>query len=173
MEAIENSKTRDLGRLIYAFGIPNVGLKTGQILSKQFGSLENIMSAPEASLLSVEDIGEITAKNIVEWLNQPSSINMIDRLREVNLNFTCNTITQASEYSGMTFVLTGTLSRYSRDEATELIEQLGGKTSSSVSKKTNFVIAGEKSGSKLKRAQELGIPVLTEDDFIELIGKNV
>ena len=171
MDAIENSKSRDLGRLIYAVGIPNVGLKTGQILAKRFGSMENIMAASAIELMEIDDIGEVTAQCIEDWMKQASSIEMINRLKDANLNFACNTVTRSSPYTGMTFVLTGSLQTYTRDEATALIEELGAKTSSSVSKNTNYVVIGERAGSKLKRAQELGIPIMTEAEFMELVNQ--
>lgn len=170
MNAIENSKSRDLGRLIYAFGIKNVGLKTGQLLSRKFGMLENLMTASVESIMCVEDIGEITARSIYDWLKQPQSINMIERLKDANVNFSCNTLDVGSKYAGLTFVFTGALRIFTRDEAIERIERLGGKVAGSVSKKTDYLIVGDNAGSKAKRAEELGVPYLTEEQFQKFLG---
>ena len=170
LKAIENSKNRDLGRLIYAFGIRNVGLKTGQLLSRKFGMLENLMASSVESIMCVEDIGEITARSIYDWLKEPQSINMIERLKAANVNFSCNTFNVGSKYAGLTFVFTGALRIFTREEAIERIEKLGGKVAGSVSKKTDYLIVGDNAGSKAKRAEELGVPYLTEDQFREFLG---
>ncbi len=170
MKAIENSKNRDLGRLIYAFGIRNVGLKTGQLLSRKFGMLENLMASSVQSIMCVEDIGEITAHSIYDWLKQPQSISMIERLKAANVNFSCNTFNVGSKYAGLTFVFTGALRIFTREEAIERIEKYGGKVAGSVSKNTDYLIVGDNAGSKAKRAEELGVPYLTEDQFQKFLG---
>ncbi len=169
LAAIEASKQQDLSRLIYALGIRQVGVKTGKSLAAAFGSMDALMEAPLEALTAVPDIGEITAQSIYEWLRQDQSQHLIRRLREAGLNFESKRVITDTRLAGKTVVLTGTLSRFTREEATEKIELLGGKASGSVSRKTSFVVAGENAGSKERKARELGIPVLTEDEFWEMI----
>lgn len=169
ISAIEASKQQDLGRLIYALGIRQVGAKTGKILASHFGSMDALMDAELDELTQVPDIGEVTGKSIWEWFRQEQSIHLILRLREAGLNFTCTRTVTDDRFAGKTIVLTGTLSRFTREEATEKIELFGGKTSGSVSKRTSFVVSGENAGSKERKARELGIPVLSEDDFLEML----
>ncbi len=169
LKAVENSKDNDLWRLINAFGIRQVGAKAAKVLAKTFGTLDAVMQATEEELQAVPDIGVITAKNLVEWFAETQSREMIARLREAGVNFTCREQQMDSRFAGMTFVLTGALSLFTREEASAKIEQLGGKAASSVSKKTTYVVAGENAGSKLKKANELGIPVLSEQDFLNMI----
>jgi len=167
--AIERSKQQDLGRLLYAFGIRQVGQKAGKILAARFKSMEAIEQATEEELTAVDDIGAITAKSILDWLSSDQSRHLIQRLREAGVNMTAAEQGNDQRFSGMTFVLTGALEKFTRDEASAMIEERGGKSASSVSKKTTYVVAGEAAGSKLRKAQELGIPVLTEDDFLEML----
>ena len=169
LAAIEASKQQDLSRLIYALGIRQVGVKTGKSLAAAFGSMDALMEAPLEALTAVPDIGEITAQSIYEWFRQDQSRHLIRRLREAGLNFESKRVITDTRLAGKTVVLTGTLSRFTREEATEKIELLGGKASGSVSRKTSFVVAGENAGSKERKARELGIPVLTEDEFLEMI----
>lgn len=170
LTAIEKSKENDLSRLIFALGIRQVGEKAAKVLAKTFGSMDRLMTATREELTNVRDIGAITAENIVSWFESEQSRHMISRLREVGVNFE-STVTQEDErFAGMTFVLTGALSLFTRDEATEKIEARGGKASGSVSKKTTYVVAGENAGSKLKKANELGIPVLSEEDFLNMLA---
>lgn len=169
ISAIEASKQQDLGRLIYALGIRQVGAKTGKILASHFGSMDALMDAELDELTQVPDIGEVTGKSIWVWFRQEQSIHLIHRLREAGLNFTCTRTVTDDRFAGKTIVLTGTLSRFTREEATEKIELFGGKTSGSVSKRTSFVVSGENAGSKERKARELGIPVLSEDDFLEML----
>lgn len=169
ISAIEASKQQDLGRLIYALGIRQVGAKTGKILASHFGSMDALMDAELDELTQVPDIGEVTGKSIWEWFRQEQSIHLIHRLREAGLNFTCTRTVTDDRFTGKTIVLTGTLSRFTREEAAEKIELFGGKTSGSVSKRTSFVVSGENAGSKERKARELGIPVLSEDDFLEML----
>ena len=167
--AIENSKQQDVSKLIYALGIRQVGAKTGKVLSRTFGSLDALMNATVDQLKDVPDIGEVTAMSIAEWFAQPQSKDMIERLRQAGVNFKNKQVSSDSRFSGSTFVLTGTLSKFTREEASEKIEQLGGKVSGSVSKKTSYVVVGENAGSKERKAQELGIAILSEDDFLKMI----
>lgn len=169
LAAIEASKQQDVSRLIYALGIRQVGVKTGKSLAAAFGSMDALMDASLEALTAVPDIGEITAQSIYEWFRQDQSQHLIRRLREAGLNFESKRVITDTRLAGKTVVLTGTLSRFTREEATEKIELLGGKASGSVSRKTSFVVAGENAGSKERKAQELGIPVLTEDEFLEMI----
>lgn len=169
LASIQTSKQQDLGRLIYALGIRQVGAKTGKVLARHFGSLDALAHATADELMAVEDIGSVTAQNIVSWFGQQQSMHMIERLRAAGLNFVCHDIVSDARFSGMVFVLTGTLSRLTRDEATEKIEHFGGKTSGSVSKKTTYVIVGENAGSKERKARDLGIPILSEEDFLDML----
>ena len=169
LAAIEDSKMRDFGRLIYALGIRQVGVKTGKVLSSHFGTMDALMQASQEDLTQVPDVGEITAVSIYEWFRQEQSIHLIRRLREAGVNFACTRTVTDTRFAGKTIVLTGALSRFTREEATEKIELFGGKAAGSVSKKTSFVVAGENAGSKERKARELGIPVLTEDEFLEML----
>ena len=169
LDAIEASKQQDLSRLIYALGIRQVGTKTGKVLAAAFESLDNLMEASEEALMEVPDIGGITAQSIHSWFAQPQSQHLIMRLRQAGVNFLSQKKVTDNRFAGMTFVLTGALSRFTREEATEQIESFGGKASGSVSKKTTYVVVGENAGSKERKARELGIPVLTEEEFWEMI----
>ena len=169
LAALEKSKEQDLSRLIYAFGIRQVGQKAGKILAARFQTLENLQNATLEELTAVDDIGEITAQSVLDWMASPQSRHLIDRLREAGVNMTAAEQGSDQRFAGMTFVLTGALEKFTRDEASEMIEARGGKASGSVSKKTTYVVAGEAAGSKLRKAQELGVPVLTEDEFLELL----
>jgi len=169
LAAIEKSKEQDLGRLIYALGIRQVGAKTGKVLAAQFGHLDAILSASLEELTEIPDIGEVTAENIYSWCRQPQSVSMIEKLRAAGVNFENKRVISDSRFAGMTFVLTGALSKFTRDQATETIEQMGGKASGSVSQKTTYVVAGENAGSKERKARELGITILSEDDFLKMI----
>ena len=169
LAAIEDSKQQDVSRLIYALGIRQVGAKTGKVLASSFGSLDALMDASVEALTEVPDVGGVTAENIYAWFRQEQSVHMIARLRQAGVNFESKRVITDARFAGKTFVLTGALSKFTREEATEKIELLGGKASGSVSKKTSFVVVGENAGSKERKARELGIPILTEDDFLELL----
>ncbi len=169
MSAIENSKSAGLGRLLCAFGIRQVGQKAAKVLAAHFGDLDSLMAAKPEELTAIPDIGAITASFIAEWFSLPQSMHLIGRLREAGVDFTSHEEKKDDRFAGQTFVLTGTLSRYTRDEAAAIIESFGGKSSGSVSKKTSYVLAGENAGSKLTKAESLGIRILTEDEFEEMI----
>ncbi len=169
LQSIENSKKQDLCRLIYALGIRQVGSKTGKVLAAHFGTMDNLMQATAEELTEVEDIGEVTAESIYQWFRQEQSVQMIEKLRSAGVNFESLREITDSRFAGMTFVLTGALSKFTREEATEQIELFGGKASGSVSKKTTYVVVGENAGSKERKARELGIPILSEDDFLNMI----
>lgn len=169
VNAIAASKDNDLWRLLFALGIRQVGAKAARVLSQKFGSLQGIQSASLEELTSVPDIGEITAGNIKSWFERPINQKLVSELEAAGLNTRCLTKVEDRRFAGKTIVVTGTLEQMSRQEATETIEQMGGKAAGSVSKKTSFVVAGPGAGSKLKKAQELGIPVLSEAEFLEML----
>lgn len=168
LAAINSSKEQDVSKLIYALGIRQVGAKTGKVLAANFGSLDALMSATIEELREIPDVGDITAGFIFDWFRQPQSQNMIDKLRSAGVNFLNKRELADTRFTGMTFVLTGALTQFTRDEATEQIELFGGKVSGSVSKKTTYVIVGENAGSKERKARDLGIPILSENDFLEM-----
>ncbi len=167
--SIEKSKEQDLSRLIYALGIRQVGAKTGKVLAKYFGSLDSLMEAQKEELTQISDVGEITAGFIFDWFRQKQSLEMIEKLRKAGVNFESKIAVTDTRFAGMTFVLTGALTKFTRDEATEKIELFGGKASGSVSKKTTYVVVGENAGSKERKARELNIPILSEDEFLQMI----
>lgn len=169
LKAIEASKENDLSRLINAFGIRQVGTKAAKILARTFGTLDALRHASLEELTSVPDIGAITAENLTEWFADRQSQDLIERLRQAGVNFESREQVKDTRFAGKTFVLTGALSLFTREEATEKIESFGGKAASSVSKKTTYVVAGENAGSKLKKATELGVPVLSEQEFLEML----
>ena len=172
LAAIRKSKENDLSRLLYAFGIRQVGEKAGKILAARFGSMDELLRASREELTAVPDIGEITADSILTWLHSPQGRHLVDSLREAGVNMESLSAPAGDALAGQTFVLTGELSSMTRKEAGERIEALGGKVSSAVSKKTSCVVAGEAAGSKLRKAQELGIPVLDEAGFLALLQKS-
>ena len=169
LAAIEKSKSQDLSRLLFAFGIRQVGQKAGKILARRFGSLDKLQAATAEELTAVDDIGAITAQSIVDWFHSPQSQHLIARLKEAGVNMQAEETGEDQRFAGKTFVLTGTLDRFTRAEATKMIEDRGGKAAGSVSKKTTYVVAGEAAGSKLRKAQELGVPVLTQEEFLALM----
>ncbi len=167
--AIEKSKQQDLSRLIFALGIRQVGAKAGKVLASSFGTLDALMAATTETLTEVPDVGGVTADYIVDWFAQPQAQHMVERLREAGVNFESQRVITDDRFAGKTFVLTGTLSKFTREEATEKIELYGGKAAGSVSKKTSYVVVGENAGSKERKARELGIPILSEDAFLEML----
>ena len=172
IKAIAASKERALWQLIHGLGIPNVGKQSAKDLEANFDSLDALAKASEEDLEAIDGIGPIMAQSIHIWFADPEHQELIDRLRECGLNFkSARPQNESSSLNGKTFVLTGTLPTLTRDEATALIEQAGGRASSSVSKKTDYVIAGEASGSKYTKAVALGIPILDEAGFKNLVGK--
>lgn len=171
MAAIERSKNCTLGAFIFAIGIPNVGAKTAKDLARRFGTIEALRSATVEQLTEVPDVGEIVARSIVEFFADPSIATQVDRLLAHGVKPRPEEVQQDSPISGKTIVVTGTLEKLDRRQAEALIESLGGKTAGSVSKKTDYVLAGESAGSKLTKARELGVRVLNEQEFFELIGE--
>ena len=170
--AIERSKSQGMARLLFAFGIRQVGQKAAQVLSRQFGSLDRLMAATQEELTAVDDVGAITADYLVHWFENPQSQHLIRALREAGVSFESTEAPVGTRLAGKTFVVTGTLEHFSRKEAEEAIVAQGGKASGSVSKKTSYVVAGEAAGSKLTKAQSLGVPVLTEAEFMALLEEN-
>ena len=171
VHAIEESRSRDLSKLLCALGIRQIGAKAAQVLARHFGSFDALAAATEEELTAIDDVGGITAKCLRQWLESPQSQDLISRLKAAGVNMECHDMPTADTLTGKTFVLTGTLPSLGRKEAEEAIARLGGKASGSVSKKTSYVVAGEEAGSKLRKAQELGIPVLSEAEFLAMIGQ--
>ena len=171
ISAIEKSKENDLSKLIFAFGIRQVGQRAAQVLSRQFSDLDTLMGASEETLTAVPDVGAITAQNLLSWFAAPQSRHLIETLRQAGVNLKSTAEPVGDKLAGLTFVLTGELTGFTRKEAGEKIQALGGKVSGSVSKKTSYVVAGEAAGSKLRKAQELEIPILDEAAFVALLEK--
>jgi len=173
LEAIEKSKENSLERLIFALGIPHVGAKTAKILASQFKTMDNLESTTLEELVQIPDIGDIIAKSVITFFENTHNKAIIEELKDLglNMNYLGQEVEEDSNFSGKTFVLTGSLQIFTRDEAKEKIESLGGKTVDSVSKKTSVVIVGENPGSKYTKAQELGIEIWTEEEFKEKLGE--
>ena len=170
MNAIEESKKRDLYRVINSLGIRHVGVKLAKTLARYFKDMDKLIVATYEELRMIDDVGEITADTIYEFFRQEQTIDLINKLKQANVNMKAESQeNENGKFAGKTFVLTGSLEHYSREEASEIIEKMGGKTSSSVSKKTDYVLAGEDAGSKLKKAQELGITIISEEEFITML----
>lgn len=169
LRGIKASKTRDLSRLLFAFGIRHVGQKAGKILSNHFGSLDALLAASVEEMTEIRDIGQTTAESIAAWRELDQSKELIEKLRAAGVNFIGEKTAKSDLLAGKTIVATGSLTLYTRKEINDLIESLGGKAAGSVSKRTSYVVAGENAGSKLQKAAELGIPVLTEEEFKNMI----
>ena len=171
IDAINESKNNDLERLICALGIRHIGTKAAKIIARRYGSMKELMNASIESLNLVDTIGGISAESIYEFFHQEQTIDLINKLEQAGVNMESHEEIEEHDdrFAGKTFVLTGTLEKYSRDEASEIIEKFGGKTSSSVSKKTAYVLAGEEAGSKLTKAQDLGVTIISEQEFEEMI----
>lgn len=169
IKAIDASKSNSLDRLIFGLGLRNIGQASAKLLCEKFGDIDNIISAKAEEIADIEGFGEIMAQSVVKSFSEPHRIEIIERLKSYGVNTSYQKAVIDNRFEGKTFVLTGTLSTLTRDEAKEIIEKLGGKTSSSVSKKTHYVLAGEDAGSKLTKAQELGITILNENEFNQMI----
>lgn len=170
IDSIEKSKEQDLFHLITALGIRQVGTKAAKVLAKKYRTIENLQNATLESLAMTDDVGEITANNIIEFFSQEQTKDTLEKLKEAGVNMEIlQEETADNRFEGKTFVLTGSLEKYTRTEASDIIEKFGGKVSSSVSKKTDYVLAGEEAGSKLTKAQELGITILTEEEFKNMV----
>jgi DNA ligase (NAD+) len=173
LAAIDGSKERDLGRFIYALGIRHVGEHTAKLLAAAFGSIENLSSATAEELLSVREVGPQVAQSISSFFESGQNREVIARLFSCGVRPTVTEKRLGGKFSGKTFVFTGTLSRFTRDEAKTMVEREGGHAAGSVSKKTDYVVAGSEAGSKLEKARSLGVTVLTEEEFITLFEKEV
>lgn len=169
IESVENSKNNDLSKLIFALGIRHIGAKAAKLLSDEFKNIDNLMNASLEAISDIDGFGDIMAKSAFDFFQSESARELIADLKSFGVNTESKTVINDNRFEGMTFVLTGTLSTYKRSEASKIIESFGGKTSSSVSKKTSYVLSGESSGSKLDKANQLGIPVIDENEFNEMI----
>lgn len=169
VNAVAKSKGNDLYRLIFALGVPHIGVKAAQLLCRAFPSMASIQAASEEEIAQIDGFGGIMAKEVVEFFSRESARSLVERLASLGLNMTARQEARGTALAGTTFVLTGTLPTMSRKEASQLVEKHGGKVSSSVSKKTSYVLAGEEAGSKLEKANALGVPVLTEEEFLSML----
>lgn len=170
LAAIETSKECDLFRVIYALGIRHIGQKAAKLLADRFGDMEAVMDATLEEINAIDGFGGIMAESVVRFFSLPQSRHFVEQLKEAGVNMLCRTERTDSRFSGMTFVLTGTLPTLKRDEAAAIIEKLGGKTAGSVSKKTSVVLAGEDAGSKLTKAQQLGVRIIDEAEFMTMVN---
>ena len=169
LAAIDQSKDNDLYRIIYGLGIRHIGEKAAKLLAQRFGDMDAILVATVEDVAAIDGFGEVMAQSLVSFFSLEPSRELVDRLAKAGVNMKSKTVKQDDRFAGKTFVLTGTLPSMTRGEASALIEQYGGKTSGSVSKKTDYVLAGEEAGSKLTKAQQLGITILSEEQFREML----
>jgi DNA ligase (NAD+) len=172
LASIEKSKENNIDRLVFGFGIRHIGLRAAQLLCESFESIDSLIAAPVEDIVKIPEFGEKMAQSVVSFFNQEQTTDTIEKLRIAGVNLKSYGRKQLTDnrFEGMTFVLTGTLPTYTRSEAAEIIESFGGKTSGSVSKKTDYVLAGEEAGSKLDKALQLGVKVLDEDEFRKMTG---
>ena len=168
-KAVEKSKENDLGKLIFALGIRHIGQKAAKLLADRFSDMDGIISASKEEILSIDGYGDIMAESVTDFFSHPQAVELINDLKAAGVNMRSEKKVIDNRFEGKTFVLTGTLSRFTRTQASEVIETYGGKTSSSVSKKTDYVLAGEAAGSKLQKAQDLGVKIISEDEFAAMI----
>lgn len=169
INSVNNSKNNDLSKLIFALGIRHIGAKAGKLLADYFKDIDLVMNASVDDILQIDGFGKIMAESVVEFFSSDSTKELIEMLKEAGVNMKSTNVVEDTRFSGMTFVLTGTLPTLKRAEASKIIESFGGKTSSSVSKKTTYVLAGEEAGSKLDKANKLGVQVISEEEFKEMI----
>lgn len=169
INSVEKSKSNDLSKLIFALGIRHVGSKAGKLLADNFKSIDNLMNASVDDILKIDGFGEVMADSIVNYFKNPETAELVNELKQQGVNMNSNTVVKDNRFEGQTFVLTGTLPTLKRSQASKIIESFGGKTSSSVSKKTTYVLAGEEAGSKLDKANSLGVKVIDENEFMEMI----
>ena len=170
LAALEKSKENDLYRVICGLGIRHIGEKAAKLLAQRFGDMDAILFATVDEVSAIDGFGAVMAQSVVAFFSMDPSQELVAKLALAGVNMKSKTVRQDDRFAGKTFVLTGTLPTMTRSEASALIEQYGGKTSGSVSKKTDYVLAGEEAGSKLTKAQQLGIAILTEEQFREMIG---
>ena len=171
LEALEKSKSNELYRLIFALGIPHIGAKAAKLLTTRFHTMEELAEASVESISEIDGFGGIMAQSVVKFFQLPGTVHLLSRLKELGLNMKAEETVSGTRFAGQTFVLTGTLSSMTRSEASAIIEKLGGRVSGSVSKKTSFVVAGEEAGSKLTKAQKLGVTVLSEEEFLAMANE--
>lgn len=169
INSVNNSKNNDLSKLIFALGIRHIGAKAGKLLADYFSNIDSVMNASVDDILQIDGFGKIMAESVVEFFSSDSTKELIAKLKEAGVNMKSTNVVEDTRFSGMTFVLTGTLPTLKRAQASKIIESFGGKTSSSVSKKTTYVLAGEEAGSKLDKANKLGVQVISEEEFKEMI----
>lgn len=169
INSVNNSKNNDLSKLIFALGIRHIGAKAGKLLADYFKDIDLVMNASVDDILQIDGFGKIMAESVVEFFSSDSTKELIEKLKEAGVNMKSTNVVEDTRFSGMTFVLTGTLPTLKRAEASKIIESFGGKTSSSVSKKTTYVLAGEEAGSKLDKANKLGVRIISEEEFKEMI----
>lgn len=169
INSVNNSKNNDLSKLIFALGIRHIGAKAGKLLADYFSDIDSVMNASVDDILQIDGFGKIMAESVVEFFSSDSTKELIAKLKEAGVNMKSTNVVEDTRFSGMTFVLTGTLPTLKRAQASKIIESFGGKTSSSVSKKTTYVLAGEEAGSKLDKANKLGVQVISEEEFKEMI----
>jgi DNA ligase (NAD+) len=173
LTALEKSKNNELYRLVFALGIPHIGLKAAKLLCEKFTTIDSLFDADVESISSIDGFGEIMAQSVVQYFSLDSTKNLIDELKSLGLKMTSTIVVpKGGIFDGKTFVLTGTLPTMSRSQASKIIEENGGKTSGSVSKKTDYVLAGESAGSKLTKAQSLGVTILTEEQFLSMVDND-
>ncbi len=169
LDALERSKENDLYRLLFAFGIPHIGSKAAKLLADHFHTMDAIAAATEEEICAIEGFGLVMAQSVANFFSLPHTVELLERFRKAGIQMTSKTVVEDTRFQGKTFVLTGTLPTMTRKEAGDLIERFGGKVSSSVSKKTAYVLAGEEAGSKLTKAQQLGVPILDEASFFQML----
>ena len=169
IKAIEASKSNSLDKLIFGLGIRNIGAASAKLLCERFGGLDEIMSATSEQIAEIDGFGDVMAASVYDAFRDEHMLSLINKLKSHGLNTSYEKANIDNRFEGMTFVLTGTLPTMKRDEAKELIEKYGGKASGSVSKKTSYVLAGEEAGSKLTKAQQLGIKIISEEEFLGMI----
>ena len=169
ISSVEKSKNNDLGKLIFAFGIRHIGSKAAKLLSDYFKNIDAVMNAEVDDILKIDGFGDVMAQAVYDYFHSQGAVELVAELKEAGVNTESKTVIKDNRFEGKTFVLTGTLPNLKRSEASKIIESFGGKTSSSVSKKTDFVLSGEASGSKLDKANALGIRVIDENEFMEMI----
>ena len=169
LDALERSKENDLYRLLFAFGIPHIGSKAAKLLADHFHTMDAIAAATEEDICAIEGFGLVMAQSVANFFSLPHTEELLERFRKAGIQMTSKTVVEDTRFQGKTFVLTGTLPTMTRKEAGDLIERFGGKVSSSVSKKTAYVLAGEEAGSKLAKAQQLGVPILDEASFFQML----
>ncbi len=169
INSVEKSKSNDLNKLIFALGIRHIGEKAAKLLADKFKTMDNVAKATVDEILMIDGFGQVMAQSVVDYFSKPSVIELIEQLKEHGVNMESQSVVEDDRFAGLTFVLTGTLPTLKRSEAQKIIESFGGKASSSVSKKTNYVLAGEAAGSKLDKANALGVKVIDENEFMEMI----